>query len=686
MHWPEYPNLISKSYAHISPKQEEILLSHHITLLPHQKYVVKAMLDIESIKKVYSSPDDFINTNVCVLAEPLGSGKTFELIATILLDSHTHTHANTHIHEMYWNTPHMSIVKKMKGYTKVRTTLVFVAKGVFNDWRDILKNTALRVFYIDTHTHMSKFLSDKSYMEYDVVLIKNGKLKEIEGCNSHIGVFNKLSKNNRIEFHRVIYDDFDILHMGNEARVIASRFTWMVTATTKMITKKKPIHGKKCATLGDIMEYDPFIQLMSKDYLYKYLSMKSSPEQIDSSIRPSLIVGKEYIIENLKSTAYRYIDSMVERKDAIEALNSDCIETLESIYGASTIDGLIKKLLIDTIKKFTIAYNICKRAKHVISVVSSSQSIHLPEEQIQLEFKKLKKIIKDGSTIGSTVCNNSLVSLLTEWQEKYVEIRERNLQVILGFFNKLTLQRCYVTNSTHIGDMLHFMPCCGIRVSEGVFAGITQIPFACWKCGSQSSTIDIPTKCISCVDPENDCSVIIKAISDHTTTSSEITNVKTGHILEIITSNFTALNALSKEIRDSPITNGTIMSGTHDYGFSKELKILIFVSTSVALNKLVSIFINEKAIGVLHGPPGVITDLKNRYNLPADNVESINILFVNSDVYCAGVNLQITTDIVLFHKMFEDNIYNQIIGRAARYNRTSNLRVHNIVYENETQV
>lgn len=56
----------------------------------------------------------------------------------------------------------------------------------------------------------------------------------------------------------------------------------------------------------------------------------------------------------------------------------------------------------------------------------------------------------------------------------------------------------------------------------------------------------------------------------------------------------------------------------------------------------------------------------------------INVLFLNSINNGSGINLQEATDIILYHEMEED-IINQIIGRANRLGRKTSLYVHHLV-------
>lgn len=56
----------------------------------------------------------------------------------------------------------------------------------------------------------------------------------------------------------------------------------------------------------------------------------------------------------------------------------------------------------------------------------------------------------------------------------------------------------------------------------------------------------------------------------------------------------------------------------------------------------------------------------------------LNILFINSLANGAGINLQETTDIILYHRMCE-HIEVQIIARAHRIGRTGSLHVHHLL-------
>lgn len=60
----------------------------------------------------------------------------------------------------------------------------------------------------------------------------------------------------------------------------------------------------------------------------------------------------------------------------------------------------------------------------------------------------------------------------------------------------------------------------------------------------------------------------------------------------------------------------------------------------------------------------------------------IDVLLVNAKNYGSGLNLECTTDIVMFHRL-DNEIERQVVGRAMRFGRSQPLTVWYLLYENE---
>jgi len=61
----------------------------------------------------------------------------------------------------------------------------------------------------------------------------------------------------------------------------------------------------------------------------------------------------------------------------------------------------------------------------------------------------------------------------------------------------------------------------------------------------------------------------------------------------------------------------------------------------------------------------------------------IRVLCMNARHVGAGLNLEATTDVVLYHRM-NTELEKQVIGRAVRFERKRDLRVVHLVHEQET--
>ena len=79
----------------------------------------------------------------------------------------------------------------------------------------------------------------------------------------------------------------------------------------------------------------------------------------------------------------------------------------------------------------------------------------------------------------------------------------------------------------------------------------------------------------------------------------------------------------------------------------------------------------------LCGRPDTIRNIINNYDKG-----KIKVLMLNAKYYGSGLNLQMTTDIIICHTM-DENTKTQIIGRAQRVGRISSLKIHELIYEHE---
>jgi SNF2 family DNA or RNA helicase len=107
-------------------------------------------------------------------------------------------------------------------------------------------------------------------------------------------------------------------------------------------------------------------------------------------------------------------------------------------------------------------------------------------------------------------------------------------------------------------------------------------------------------------------------------------------------------------------------------------KILIFSGFDYTFNQIIPILnsINIK-YDYIKGNGDQIKSVVNKYKS-----DKIDVLLVNTRNYGTGMNLENTTDIIMFHK-FDTQLEQQVIGRAYRLGRELPLNVYYLLHENE---
>jgi hypothetical protein len=143
-------------------------------------------------------------------------------------------------------------------------------------------------------------------------------------------------------------------------------------------------------------------------------------------------------------------------------------------------------------------------------------------------------------------------------------------------------------------------------------------------------------------------------------------------------SNYTNTTQSNIQVSFPELQSGNTEQKTLDA--KSPIKALVFASYDDALNKYEEIM---HSCGInferLAGTVDQIANIVTRFHR-SDNT---SVLFVNSVKKCASLNLQCCSDIIFMHNMYEKDLMAQAIGRGQRYGRTSKLRVHFILHNNE---
>lgn len=113
-------------------------------------------------------------------------------------------------------------------------------------------------------------------------------------------------------------------------------------------------------------------------------------------------------------------------------------------------------------------------------------------------------------------------------------------------------------------------------------------------------------------------------------------------------------------------------------------KLLLFADYDNSFNKIIEYLkdININYSKVMGSASTIEKTLKRYKNTDIDDPEKIDVLMLNADYCASGINLENTTDIVIYHTMSEQKTQ-QIIGRGQRPGRVNALNVWKLCYTNE---
>lgn len=110
----------------------------------------------------------------------------------------------------------------------------------------------------------------------------------------------------------------------------------------------------------------------------------------------------------------------------------------------------------------------------------------------------------------------------------------------------------------------------------------------------------------------------------------------------------------------------------------KSKRFMVFSEFDGGLSKIESEFCkNEIRYSGIKGTSNTISKTIEQFK----NKE-FNVLLLNAKYFGAGLNLQFTDEIVIYHRMSKD-LEKQVIGRAQRLGRVEPLRINYLCYENE---
>jgi SNF2 family DNA or RNA helicase len=531
-----------------------------INLYRHQLASIYNMEELELTRKVKKDEDSFKETNIGILADISGFGKSASIIGLLVRD------------KMKWNMEEpytFETVASMAGgriktytirkYDKINCNLVLVSSSIVHQWQQELAKCELKVGIVTSHKHADKVEPS----EHDVIIITPT-------------MFNKyVTIHKNMAWKRFIFDEPGHIRVS-AMKSITAGFYWFVTATPNAI------YGQHKNCKGSFMK-----DLICSHYWYDFetifadIILKNDPEFVKMSFQ-------------MPPTYHLYHDCYQPLYNVINGFVSQAIHTMVE---AGNIEGAILALGGG-------------KTGNVVELVKRKKFEELEEIEAKIRIY----------TIRSDEVR------IREWEEKRVQV-ENQLKEIDCRFETLLKENCSICSSEFRSPVLE-PKCQNLFCGECLLKWLERNP-TCPLCRSNVDPKDLVVIGSSESKLEEDIAI-----------EKKLTKLET--ILDIVCSN-------------------------------KDGKFLIFSAYDDSFTSIIAM-LNEHNISNAHIKGGIRT---REINLEKYKNGEIQVIFLNASFNGSGLNLQETTDIILYHEMASNNL-SQILGRANRIGREKPLNVHHL--------
>lgn len=636
-----------------------VLRAHQLALLHRCRNFERGSIQLRDFS-IFPNCDGEIDTNIGVVGDMVGSGKSYVLLALIMDTPCFRPRARTKI----MSDSRVIVTQNTSSPTDngmiLGNTLLVVPHNIVNQWQTYVQN------YSDALWDSCAVVNRNKNME-------NIDVKDMFTSNKLVIVtstfYNRLAmmiKSANIVLNRLVFDEADSLQIPACATLDAS-FTWFVTASYANLLFPKGYIGVHPVTRREVMyasglHNSGFIKNVFQE-LYmtscgrKYsraLVVRNSDNFVLHSIR--LPEVKEFIAHCKTPQSISMLYGFVEQEiinhlnagdvdGAIQYVNQGNRNTEENIVALA-----IRKYenQISRMKKRVIACENMIRANTGSSMACESSS----SVGTSMSVTRISETIPVGMDADDDDDDELYETELYVNDISRTKAKIEELQVKIDGIRKRVIE----SDTCHI--------CLDVIQNKSVVK-CCCVPF-CFQCIKRWTHVSGKCPLCKCRVTPVDITLVISKDSFH---PSDIVPPKVDmnvfHLNDnVITTDPTKdkLQNLKSILRCRDATSKFLIFSSFEGSFDGVSRLLRSMNISFAY---------------LKGNTSQICSLIRSYE--AGNTQ---VLLVNGTNYGSGLNLQMTTDIVMFHR-FQSEIQKQVVGRAQRYGRTQSLRLWYLLYENE---
>lgn len=475
--------------------------------------------------------------------------------------------------------------------------------------------------YIQKFTSNFKYFTISRSKHFD--LFKKEKVEELDLIVVTGPYYNRLAwylNDKKLKMNRVIYDEVDSINITS-CMVISSRFYWFVTASYANL-----LYPRGYSIYDDTTRrwIESATGLRNSGFVKDLFT--------DLSHYDSKIIARKLVIKNSNEFVRRSL-----QLPEIESRIIRCRTPME----LSILQGVVDKNIIDCLNA-----NDVESAVQLISPSNKTSEDSIISLMIDRFTKQLKNI-------------EIRIRYTYDMEFESEEDKRNELE-------KLEKSRKEVTDKmTCIQDRIRDSDTCPICFDDFTKKTIVQCcsNAYCFKCINIWLGNKQYCPMCKCKIKQQDLFVVTEN-ADASTSAFTDSNPSCDHTFEIHESN-------SKERN---------IENLIDKRFAEDssCKFLIFSSFEYPMRQVACI-LQRKNIKFAHlkGNMACINSTIDKYKNG-----DVSVLLINARYYGSGLNLENTSDIIMYHK-FDSEIEKQVIGRAQRLGRNDSLKVWYLLHDTE---
>jgi hypothetical protein len=574
-------------------------------------------------------------TECGIIVDKSGSGKSFVILSIILLDiqqyklpSPSPSSSSTeiqvprlknHLHIYSTNDHLVNVIYDYPDIHEVNTNIIVIPHNLYFQWKD----------------YVEKFSSEYKYMflhERKQISACSTKPKALEKFNIIFVVsslYNSFAHeliSNNIKVKRIFFDEVDNLYIPSNKKVDSS-FYWFITASYKNLVYP---HGLDFRSMG-LDGFDVTIRGLRNNGLIREIFQNLCTSRLTRAEQSLLYIknNNDFVDEciNMQSPIIteipcqhepyiHYINGIIDKK-VLEALHAD--------------DDKKALELVSATQKIT--------EKNMIDIALFKLNSELTDLEIQIE------LIQNIRYKTTKARQNKLISL----QEQQTTI-QRNITNITARLT--TTSHCCICYEDITIKTVAI--CCNNIYCFGCLFKWINNSVLCPLC-----KVSLTRQHVFVIDnsPETEESTNIFDPTKHTETDNKFTKIKNLQIL--------LYNIFNKVQIQDPLGNQGQQIQSH--------RVIIYTHYTEIVDQI------KELLRKYRYPCEILKGNKNQINKISKDYRSgkNKIIIANSANYGYGLNLECTTDLIFFHKCYND-VKEPIIGRAQRYGRKSQLNIWNM--------